>query len=156
MQLFKQLQKLSARNIAALKCERRKTKFWVPWYPLMQLSVNKYHNNKLNSMLEKVQIVHVAWPKCADSNQTIAWCFYFNSCLGFINANDSTILSGIDTKCSEFLVQLQLFRRCAQVLFLCLYYIIHICASYQFESSRNKVHICAKCSKCKVTGWCHS
>ena len=31
--LFRQLQKLSARNIAALKCESRKTKFWVPWYP---------------------------------------------------------------------------------------------------------------------------
>ena len=31
--LFRQLQKLSARNIAALKCERRKTKCWVPWYP---------------------------------------------------------------------------------------------------------------------------
>ena len=39
--LFRQLQKLSARNIAALKCESRKTKCWVPWNPpLMQLSVN--------------------------------------------------------------------------------------------------------------------
>ena len=38
--LFRQLQKLSARNIAALKCESRKTKCWVPWNPpLMQLSV---------------------------------------------------------------------------------------------------------------------
>ena len=32
-QLFRQLQKLSARNIAALKWESRKTKCWVPWYP---------------------------------------------------------------------------------------------------------------------------
>ena len=31
--LFRQLQKLSAQNIAALKCENRKTKCWVPWYP---------------------------------------------------------------------------------------------------------------------------
>ena len=40
--LIRQLQKLSARNIAALKCESRKTKCWVPWNPppLMQLSVN--------------------------------------------------------------------------------------------------------------------
>ena len=38
--LFRQLQKLSARNIASLKCESRKTKCWVPWFPLMQLSVN--------------------------------------------------------------------------------------------------------------------
>ena len=37
--LFRQLQKLLARNIAELKCESRKTKCWVPWYPLMQLSV---------------------------------------------------------------------------------------------------------------------
>ena len=37
--LFWQLQKLSARNISALKCESRKTKCWVLWYPLMQLSV---------------------------------------------------------------------------------------------------------------------
>ena len=37
--LFRQLQKLSAQNIAALKCESRKTKCWVPWTPLMQLSV---------------------------------------------------------------------------------------------------------------------
>ena len=44
--LFRQLQKLSARNIAALKCESRKTKCWVP--PLMQLSVNKaaYQNRR--------------------------------------------------------------------------------------------------------------
>ena len=40
--LFRQLQKLSARNIAALKCESRKTKCLVPWYPLMQLSANMY------------------------------------------------------------------------------------------------------------------
>ena len=40
--LFRQLQKLSAQNIAALKCESRKTKCWVPWNPpLMQLSVLK-------------------------------------------------------------------------------------------------------------------
>ena len=49
--LFRQLQKLSAQNIAALKCESRKTKCWVPWNPpLMQLSVNKcmqVHNQRL-------------------------------------------------------------------------------------------------------------
>ena len=31
--LARQLQKLSAQNIAALKCASRKTKCWVPWYP---------------------------------------------------------------------------------------------------------------------------
>ena len=31
--LFRQLQKLSTQNIAALKCESRKTKCWVPWNP---------------------------------------------------------------------------------------------------------------------------
>ena len=31
--LFRQLQKLSARNIAALKCENGNTKCWVPWHP---------------------------------------------------------------------------------------------------------------------------
>ena len=31
--LFRQLHKLSARNITALKCESRKTKCWVPWNP---------------------------------------------------------------------------------------------------------------------------
>ena len=38
--LFKQSQKYSARNIAMLKCQSQKTKCWVPWYPLMQLTVN--------------------------------------------------------------------------------------------------------------------
>ena len=37
--LFRQLQKLSAPNIAALRYESWKTKCWVPWYPLMQLSI---------------------------------------------------------------------------------------------------------------------
>ena len=36
--LFRPLQILSTRNIAALKCESQKTKFWVLWYPLMQFS----------------------------------------------------------------------------------------------------------------------
>ena len=31
--LFRQLQKLSTRNIAALKCKSQKTKCWVPWNP---------------------------------------------------------------------------------------------------------------------------
>ena len=39
--LFRQLQKSSVRNIAALKCESRKTKCWAPWNPLMQLSVKE-------------------------------------------------------------------------------------------------------------------
>ena len=43
--LFRQLQNLSTRNIAALKCESRKTKCRVPWIPLMQLSVK--HNNSI-------------------------------------------------------------------------------------------------------------
>ena len=29
------------KNIAALKCESEKTKCWVPWFPLMQLSVKE-------------------------------------------------------------------------------------------------------------------
>ena len=37
--LFRQLQKLSARNIAALKWESRKTKCWVPWNSPYAVSV---------------------------------------------------------------------------------------------------------------------
>ena len=55
-QLFRQLQKLSARNIAALKWESRKTKCWVPWYPpLMQLSVNTLSKNRETLCVHKSQ-----------------------------------------------------------------------------------------------------
>ena len=43
--LFRQLQKLSARNIAALKCENRKTKCWVPWNPPYAVKGGYAHSN---------------------------------------------------------------------------------------------------------------
>ena len=76
--LFRQLQILSARNIAALKCESRKTKCWVPWNPpLMQLSVNMHYSIQY----------HVCWHRYVFALfLLLVWfyfCFYLFDCFFF-------------------------------------------------------------------------
>ena len=48
---------LSTRNIAALKCESRKTKCWVPWTPLYS-KVLRRNNNIQQSCVEMVASIN--------------------------------------------------------------------------------------------------